>query len=191
MAEEIHPVIELLAARMESYPEEFQFHADGSLAITGRWETWIAQLGWHMNDAEKQLIYGKAREVRFARIHEEVLDELMNGPQRRIEAEKAREAEMQRLLAQTQKLSAAAGVQGSQLYGQNLSQSMAAQQQALNANIAAQLQAANSMPGLRVTQDFAEDCIRLSSGKTQTKIPMETVQEHGVLNAIKKTLGLG
>lgn len=180
MAEEIHPVVELLAARMESYPEEFQFHADGSLAITGRWETWIAQLGWHMNEAEKKLIYGKAREVRFARIHEEVMDELLNGPQRRVEAEKAREAEMQRLLAQTQKLSAAAGVQGSQLYGQNLSQ----------ANILTQLQAANSMPGLRVTQDFAEDCLRLSSGKTQTKIPMETVQEHGVLDAIKKALGL-
>ena len=188
MAEEIHPVIELLAARMATYPEEFEIGADG--AIYGRWKLWIDRLGWHMNEAEKKLIYGKTREKMFNDIHEGVMDELLNGPQRRVEAEKAREAEMQRLLAQTQKLSAAAGVQGSQLYPQNLSQAMAAQQQALNANIAAQLRAANAMPGLKVTQDFAEDCIRLSSGKTQTKIPMETVQEHGVLNAIKKVLGL-
>jgi hypothetical protein len=60
MEDEVHEVVTLLLARMESNPEEFEFHASGSLAVTGRWETWIAQLGWHFNEAEKALIYGKA-----------------------------------------------------------------------------------------------------------------------------------
>ncbi len=54
MADNIHPVVELLAARMESHPEEFQFQANSSLAVTGRWAIWISQLGWHFNEAEKE-----------------------------------------------------------------------------------------------------------------------------------------
>jgi hypothetical protein len=99
MADNIHPAVELLAARMESHPEEFQLHANGSLAITGRWETWIAQMGWYLNEAERELIYGKAKEVIFQRIHEEVLDELLNGEQRRAEEQAAYDAEVQRLTA--------------------------------------------------------------------------------------------
>jgi hypothetical protein len=102
MADNIHPAVELLAARMESHPEEFQLHANSSLAITGRWETWIAQVGWYLNEAERELIYGKAKEVIFQRIHEEVLDELLNGEQRRAEEQAAYDAEVQRLMAQSQ-----------------------------------------------------------------------------------------
>jgi hypothetical protein len=79
MVDEIHPVIQLLVARMKSHPKEFGFNAGGSLAVTGRWETWIAQLGWHMNEAEKALIYGKAKEVIFRRVHEEVMYAMLEG----------------------------------------------------------------------------------------------------------------
>jgi len=122
MTKNIHPGVELLDARMESNPEEFEFHASGSLAVTGRWETWIAQLGWHFNGAEKALIYGKARELIFQRIHEEVLDELMNGPDKRRKEEEEREYErslmMQQALAQQQKayVSQIQGMVG-QVYG--------------------------------------------------------------------------
>jgi hypothetical protein len=97
MADEPHEVVKLLVARMESHPKEFEFHASGNLAVTGRWETWIAQLGWHFNEAEKALIYGKARELIFQRVHEEVLDELFNGEDRRKVEEKEKEYEAERI----------------------------------------------------------------------------------------------
>lgn len=80
--DKIHPVVQLLAQRMESHPEEFTFNDKGSLAVTGRWGAWIAQLGWHFNEEEKELIYGKAKELIFNRIHGEVMDELLNGDER-------------------------------------------------------------------------------------------------------------
>lgn len=100
MADNIHPVIELLAARMESHPEEFPVNLSGLPPTRGRWETWIAQMGWYLNEAERELIYGKAKEAIFQRIHEEVLDELLNGEQRRAEEKAAHDAEVQRLLGQ-------------------------------------------------------------------------------------------
>jgi hypothetical protein len=100
MADEVHEVVTLLLARMESNPEEFEFHASGSLAVTGRWETWIAQLGWHFNEAEKALIYGKARELIFQRVHGEVLDELLNGEDRRRKEAEDREYERQMMVRQ-------------------------------------------------------------------------------------------
>jgi len=100
MADNIHPVIELLAARMESHPEEFPVSSRGQLPIGGRWSPWLAQAEHLMNDAERTLIYDKAKEVIFQRIHEEVLDELLNGEQRRAEEKAAHDAEVQRLLGQ-------------------------------------------------------------------------------------------
>jgi hypothetical protein len=112
MADEIHPVVELLVARMDSHPEEFRYNPTGSLAITGRWETWIAQLGWYMNEAEKALIYGKAKELIFQRIHEEVLDELLNGDERRRKAEADRLAEAKAMTAMQTHVQQAYGTLG-------------------------------------------------------------------------------
>jgi hypothetical protein len=108
MADEIHEVVTLLLARMESNPEEFKFNDGGSLAVSGRWETWIAQLGWYFNETEKALMYAKARELVFQRVHEEVLDELLNGEDRRRKEAEDREYERQMMtrqaaLAQQQK----------------------------------------------------------------------------------------
>jgi hypothetical protein len=100
MADNIHEVVKLLAARMESHPEEFPISSRGQLPIGGRWETWIAQMGWYLNEAERELIFGKVKEAIFQRIHEEVLDELLNGEQRRAEEKAAHDAEVQRLLGQ-------------------------------------------------------------------------------------------
>jgi len=102
MADNIHEVVKLLAARMESHPEEFPISSRGQLPIGGRWETWIAQMGWYLNEAERELIFGKVKEAIFQRIHEEVLDELLNGEQRRAEEKAAHDAEVQRLLGRAQ-----------------------------------------------------------------------------------------
>ena len=99
MEDNIHPVVRLIAKRMESHPEEFKFHNTGSLAITGRWETWINQLGWYFNEAEKELIYGKAKELIFQRVHEEVMDELLNGEDRRAKEKQEYELERHKMAA--------------------------------------------------------------------------------------------
>lgn len=73
MTSNIHPVVELLAARMESNPEEFA--PDGE----GRWARWLDELIPFVTEAERVLLRGPMMQT----YHEEVLDELMNGLERR------------------------------------------------------------------------------------------------------------
>ena len=102
MVDKIHPVVELLAARMESNPEEFPVNPNGQLPIMGRWAPWLAQAEHLMNDAERMLLYTKAKEVIFQRIHEEVMDELFNGDERRAKEAEERELILTSALAQQQ-----------------------------------------------------------------------------------------
>ena len=93
MADNIHPVVELLAARMETHPEEFK---------SGRWAGWMTQMEGLLTEEERLLL----RRLEMQEIHEEVLDELLNGDQRRAERraleEKERELQMQRYQQQYQ-----------------------------------------------------------------------------------------
>ena len=92
MTNNIHPVVELLAARMESNPEEFE---DG---LSHRWGVWMSRLAPFVTEAERVLLRGPVMQD----IHEEVLDELMNGPERRAEEQRKRDEEVQRHIAQQQ-----------------------------------------------------------------------------------------
>lgn len=92
MTNNIHPVVELLAARMESHPEEFE---DG---LSHRWGVWMSRLAPFVTEAERVLLRGPVMQD----IHEEVLDELMNGPERRAEEQRKRDEEVQRHIAQQQ-----------------------------------------------------------------------------------------
>jgi hypothetical protein len=89
MTDKIHPVVELLAARMESHPEEFRMDGDR------RWGAWMAQMEGLLTEEEKLLL----RRSEMQEIHEEVLDELMNGPERRAEEKRKKDDEMQRHIA--------------------------------------------------------------------------------------------
>jgi hypothetical protein len=81
---EPHDVVKLLAARMESHPEEFA--PDGE----GRWAQWLDELIPFVTEAERVLLRGPMMQG----IHERVLDELLNGPdKRRKEAENRKEYE--------------------------------------------------------------------------------------------------
>jgi len=104
MSEEdtVHPVVELLAARMESHPEEFRIYNNSTLAIGGRWETWISQIRPFMNEAEHRLLFNKSKEAFLQRVHEEVLDELLNGEARRAEERRQRKEAEERMMAQVQ-----------------------------------------------------------------------------------------
>lgn len=96
MEDNVHPVVELLVARMESHPEEFRIYDNSTLAIGGRWETWIAQIRPFMNEAEHKALFNTAKEAFLQRVHEEVLDELLNGPERRAEEERKHREDLKR-----------------------------------------------------------------------------------------------
>jgi hypothetical protein len=83
---EPHDVVKLLAARMESHPEEFA--PDGE----GRWAQWLDELIPFVTEAERVLLRGPMMQT----FHEQVLDELMNGPERR--RKEAEEQEYERNL---------------------------------------------------------------------------------------------
>jgi len=103
MSEEdtVHPVVRLLAKRMESHPEEFGHKG------SGRWASWLEPLMRLATDEEKLLL----RIARMNEIHEEVMDELLNGDERRAQEKRERYLETQRMMAQAQ-------VQGLQPGGQ-------------------------------------------------------------------------
>ena len=83
MADNIHPVVELLAARMESNPEEFA--PDGE----GRWAQWLDELIPFVTEAERVMLRGPMMQT----FHEQVLDELLNGPDKRRKEAEDREYE--------------------------------------------------------------------------------------------------
>lgn len=89
MSENVHPVVRLLAKRMESHPEEF---------TKGRWGMWVSALMEMATPEEKLLL----RKFRMDEIHEEVMDELLNGEVRRAEEERKREEEARRYLTMQQ-----------------------------------------------------------------------------------------
>lgn len=89
----VHPVVRLLAARMESHPEEF---------TNGRWGMWVSVL-MELATPEEQLLLRKAR---MDEIHEEVMDELLNGDERRAEEERKRMEEAKQYAAQQQRMTA-------------------------------------------------------------------------------------
>jgi hypothetical protein len=181
----IHPVVELLAARMESHPEEFPVQPNGQLPIMGRWAPWLAQAEHLMNDAERTLLYTKAKETIFQRIHEEVLDELMNGPERRAEEKRKRDEETQRHIAHAAAQQQAAMQQQLQGYRQAMGQ----YQSHLGAHSRAQ---ATGIVGKSPSGIWVDEYAQLGNTTTQsTKLQLgsETIDE-GMIKKIKKKLGI-
>ncbi len=80
---EPHDVVKLLLARMESHPEEFKNSRD-------RWDMVLGEVLVHANDAEIAAIHASLRNIRLGEAHEDMMEELCNGPERRrIENEEA------------------------------------------------------------------------------------------------------
>lgn len=70
---DIHPVVALLAKRMKSHPEEFG--PEGS----GRWDDWMSDILERATEAERLIL----RKPAMDNLHEAVMDELLNGEERR------------------------------------------------------------------------------------------------------------
>ena len=101
---EMHDVVKLLLARMESHPEEFDVEPKAILR-SKRWDGVLARINPHLNDAEEAAFKGRIRDMALTAAHEAAMDELLNGPARREEAERALAEKMQ-AAAQQQRLAA-------------------------------------------------------------------------------------
>lgn len=173
MTDNIHPVVELLAARMESHPEEFK--SDGS----GRWAEWLDQLIPFVTEEERVML----RKPMIQDIHEDVLDELLNGPERRAEEKRKREEDTKYQYAQARQHMAA--------------QQGAAQQSALGQYQNAMGNALGSAPLGIGTQSPSQPLVIQSGGKEAMRIQAngdirlgnQTLNE-GVLKQIKNALGI-
>ena len=78
--EEPHAVVRLLVERIASNPEEFKRGTARWVSITNQVEDWGSE-------TDKQAINDALREVRLTQAHEEMMDELLNGEDRRREVE--------------------------------------------------------------------------------------------------------
>jgi hypothetical protein len=133
MADEIHPVVKLLIARMESHPEEFKDDylmtelrpANGS----GRWLRATQAIQDHGSKRDVEALNAALSKIYMQYIHDWVMDELFNGEDRRREEEEVKK----RVWLQQQQLHQQAYQQSPHLQSgtQNLSQLGSYQQSAL------------------------------------------------------------
>lgn len=78
MADDLHDVVKLLLARMESHPEEF---GRGS----SRWGWMVEGVLTNCSEEERAALHAGLRPIRLQQLHEDVMDELLSGPERRAE----------------------------------------------------------------------------------------------------------
>jgi hypothetical protein len=118
MADEPHEVVKLLLARMESHPEEFRLKDP---SYHDRWYNHMSAINTYGNEADKAALAAKVRDIRMGVIHEEVMEELLNGEDRRRKEEEDREYELHLAHAamQQQQKAYVSQIQGmaGQLYG--------------------------------------------------------------------------
>jgi len=124
MVDEVHPVVELLIARMGSHPEEFKddyLMSDVRASISSeRWLRAIQAIREHGSEQDNAALSVRLRDIRMQQIHEWTMDELLNGDDRR----RAEEEDKKRLWLQQQQLHQQAYQQSPHLQSgmQNVSQ---------------------------------------------------------------------
>ena len=170
MTSNIHPVVELLAARMESHPEEFEPNGGG------RWAEWLDRLIPFVTEEERVML----RRHMMQDIHEEVLDELLNGEERRAREKHERDLEMQQMMAQRQQSMLAAQQAQKTLHGVNPTHVW--MDDYPNMGIGTR------SPSQPLVIGTGKEAMRIQANG-EIKIGDETLSE-GLLKQIKKALGL-
>lgn len=94
MADEPHDAVKLLLARMDSHPEEFRLKDP---SYHDRWYNHMSAINTYGNEADIAALAGKVRDIRMAEVHEQIMEELLNGDERR--AKEKEEYEYERHLA--------------------------------------------------------------------------------------------
>ena len=98
MSDELHAVVRLLIARVESNPEEFKKNGN-------RWYSIIADVLGSCSKEEHEAIKAALRPIRLKELHEQMMDELFNGEDRRREE---RDRSVKQVAAATQQSQAVA-----------------------------------------------------------------------------------
>ena len=103
---ELHDVVKLLIARMESHPEEFAASLSVEDSRSDRWWQVIQMTLECGTKEEKDAVNQGIRKIKLQRAHEIMMDELLNGDERRRKQEEDYEYEqkLQRGLSQRQAL---------------------------------------------------------------------------------------
>lgn len=91
MADDVHPAVVLIVERMKSHPEEFAagLEPPGQLgAVQARWGRLLERMEPWLTPADRAHLDTHARALAMERIHHDMLDELLNGPERRAEEQR-------------------------------------------------------------------------------------------------------
>lgn len=99
MSDELHPVVTLLLKRMESHPEEFGHGVS-------RWGWMIENVLENCSKEEAEAIKEGLRPIRLQEIHETVMDELLNGDERRRKEQEEQDYERRMMAQQAMRISA-------------------------------------------------------------------------------------
>lgn len=175
MADDTHPVIRLLIARMESHPEEFRPHV-------GRWASFVEEVRDTAEGADLDTFNAAYSKLLLTHLHERVMDELLNGEERRA-AEARRREEETRLKMQQYQMQQAQMAQNQ--FGNNLQNAMLQSQQ-------------NSLSGLGLGQSQplmlgtgGNEAMRINpNGEIRLGGPGGEVLDANILRKMKRKLGV-
>jgi hypothetical protein len=168
MEDNVHPAVVLIVERMKSHPEEFAagLEAPRHLGSEGaRWGRLLERMDPWLSDADKAYLDQHFRALAMERIHHDMLDELMNGPERR--------AEEQRRTAAIAAQQAQLGLKSGQLYP--------------NAQLgltAYQAQAYAASQGLEYTNTKQTQLGSGITGKNATSITVDELKDDSVLDVL-------
>lgn len=165
--EELHDVVKLLLARMESHPEEFEDMSSSEAALSSceRWWRPIDRIMSWGTEAEQAAIKEGLRKVKLNAAHEAALDELLNGDERR---RKRAEEEANYTMMQQTALHQQTAMSQAQLYNNQYS---------------------NAQNYLRYQP--GPDAYEFTQQGFTTTYTRETLEDNpGILAGIKKALGL-
>jgi len=90
MEDEPHDVVKLLLARMESHPEEFK---RGRSKYHNRWSDILVNIAEYGTAVDNALLDAAVYKIRMGEVHEQVMEELCNGPEHRRKEEEEHEYE--------------------------------------------------------------------------------------------------
>ncbi len=94
---ELHPLVKLMLARIESHPQEFEY-------VSLRWTAALDATETYATEEERKLIREAIAKVRLDEAHREAMDELLNGDEQRRKADEEAEYEKRLIAQQRQKL---------------------------------------------------------------------------------------
>ncbi len=195
MSKELHPVVQLLLARMKSHPEEFRDeYIMSTLEPTtswGRWDNALRALKDNASEHDLAALNEGLGAIRMEQIHNAVLDELLNGDERRRKRREEDEYERQLQRAQMAQAQIKPQLPGANApYMHNMTTALQQQMDYQTLQAISQL---NTLGNYTASTDFANDSlvIRNHDTRTNTAVPRdELATASSPLSVIKKALGL-